>query len=311
LDEENIRVDFAPSHQSALYAFSFEKDNFNRLIISTSNGQLGKNEKGVSGYQIIGGNGTTVYAYFETEQTPLSVEQLAQETGRNETYVLTFNAKEIKMRYGISFISREQAEKNLRREINTYSVDEIAKVGREKWNEVLGKIEVKGADDNQKAVFYTSLYRTYERMIMVSEDGKYYSAADQQVHSDEGQPYYTDDWIWDTYRAVHPLRVLIEADREIDMIQSYIRMAQQSPEGWMPVFPGIAGDAHVMNCNHGVAMVWDAYCKGLRGFDLAAAYEACKGALTKKSLLPWRKVPNTELDVFYHEKGYFPALKPE
>ena len=310
LDEENIQVDFAPSHQSGLYSFSFEKDNSNRLIINTRNGKMGNNKNEISGYQLIDNGQTFIYAYFETEQTPVSIEKLTSTTGRNETYVLTFQSKQINLRYGISFISSEQAEKNLRREINTYNVEEIAKIGRDIWNEALGKIEVEGGDDNQKTVFYTSLYRTYERMVNLSEEGRYYSATDHQVHSDEGKPFYTDDWIWDTYRAVHPLRILIDAERETDMINSYIRMAQQSPDGWMPTFPEITGDAHLMNCNHAVAAVWDAYCKGLRGFDLAAAYEACKGALTQKSLLPWTKVPNTEIDVFYHEKGYFPALKP-
>jgi predicted alpha-1,2-mannosidase len=93
------------------------------------------------------------------------------------------------------------------------------------------------------------------------------------------------------------------------MIKSYIRMAQQSPDGWMPTFPEITGDSHRMNGNHAVAVIWDAYCKGLTGFDLEAAYTACKKALTEKSFLPWTKLPNTEIDVFYHEKGYFPALK--
>jgi predicted alpha-1,2-mannosidase len=311
LDEEDVQVDYAPSHQSGLYTFSFEKDNSNRLIINTRNGKIEKSNKGITGFQLINNGQTKIYAYFETEQTPSTVEKLAQTFGRNEAYILTFDSKQINLRYGISFISSEQAEKNLRREINTYSVNEIAKAGREKWNEVLGKIEVEGTDDNQKTVFYTSLYRTYERMINISEDGRYYSATDQQVHSDEGIPFYTDDWIWDTYRAVHPLRILIEAEREVDMIQSYIRMAQQSPDGWMPTFPEITGDTHRMNSNHAVAVVWDAYCKGLREFDLEAAYEACKGALTQKSFLPWTKIPNTELDVFYHEKGYFPALQPD
>jgi predicted alpha-1,2-mannosidase len=310
LDEENIQVDYAPSHQSAIYTFTFEKENSNRLIINTRNGKLEKNGKGLSGYQIIDNGSTKIYAYFETEQTPSSIEKLTQTTGKNEACVLIFNSKQVNLRYGISFISSEQAEKNLKREINTYSVNEIAQAGKKIWNETLGKIEVEGGSDNQKTVFYTSLYRTCERMINISEDGRYYSAFDQQIHSDEGKPFYTDDWIWDTYRAAHPLRILIEADKESNMLNSYIRMAQQSPSGWMPTFPEITGDAHAMNSNHAVAAIWDAYSKGLRGFDLAAAYEACKSALTKKSLLPWAKVSNTELDVFYHEKGYFPALKP-
>jgi predicted alpha-1,2-mannosidase len=97
---------------------------------------------------------------------------------------------------------------------------------------------------------------------------------------------------------------------ESDMIRSYIRMARQTPENWMPTFPGIAGDSHGMNGNHAVATIWDAYCKGLRGFDLEMAYESCRKTLTEKSILPWVRIPKTELDVFYREKGYFPALQP-
>ena len=78
----------------------------------------------------------------------------------------------------------------------------------------------------------------------------------------------------------------------------------------MPTFPEVTGDSHRMNGNHAVAVIWDAYCKGLKDFDLEAAYEACKGAITEKTLLPWLRCPLTELDKFYQEKGFFPALNP-
>lgn len=309
LDEDHMDAEFAPSHQSGIYSIHFEKENKNQLVINTRNGKLSKTENGIAGYQLIDGGPTTIYVYMEIRQTPVDVRQLPAENERNDAYVLTFDSKKIDLRYGISFIGTEQAEKNLKREINTYDVKEIAQAGRDKWNEVLNKIRVNGGNEKDKTVFYTSLYRTYERMINISEDGRYYSGQDQQVHDDEGIPFYTDDWVWDTYHATHPLRVLIEEEIERDMIVSYIRMAQQTAEGWMPTFPEITGDSHRMNGNHAVAVIWDAYCKGLQGFELEEAYKACKGALTEKSLLPWVRVPNTSLDVFYHEKGYFPALQ--
>lgn len=318
LDDEDVTVDFAPSYQSAVYDLTF-KESGNQLVIQTRNGKLESNGKGVSGYQLIDG-ATKVYMYLETEQTPVNIGVLRDGKieikstfveGQNSAMVLSFYSKQVRLRYGISFISCEQAKMNLRREINTYSVNEIAQKGRDRWNEVLGKIAVVGDDENNKVVFYTSLYRVYERMINISEDGRYYSAADGKVHDDEGTPFFVDDWIWDTYRAAHPLRVLIDSEMEQAMISSYIRMAQQAPDGWMPTFPEIMGDTHAMNGNHAVAVVWDAYCKGLRGFDLEAAYKACKGAVMEKSMIPWTKTPATELDAFYKEKGYFPALKPD
>lgn len=307
LPDDQIVVNYAPSHQSGIYRFTFERRGDNFIVINTRNGELSLRGEGMlSGYQIIDRGPTKVYLYLETEQTPVGTSVVKE----GSAIALKFKETNVSLRYGVSFISSEQAKKNLQREIDTYDIDQVAQTGRDIWNETLGKIKVEGSDEDAKTVFYTSLYRTYERMINLSEDGHYYSAGDGAIHNDGGVPYYNDDWIWDTYRATHPLRILIEPEMETAMITSYIRMAQETKEGWMPTFPEVTGDSHRMNGNHAVAVVWDAYCKGLRGFDLEAAYKACRGAIRDKSLLPWIKVPNTELDDFYWTKGFYPALHP-
>jgi len=319
LDEVKIAVDFAPSHQSGVYSIHFDKQGINQLVLNTDNGNLKVEPDGISGFQIIEDSPAKIYIFLETAQKVATVGKLtngrvaaieSNSNEQNQTLVLNFGKENtINLRYGISFISVEQAKKNLHRELKTYDVDEVAKVGREIWNQTLGKIEVDGGSDNDKTVFYTALYRTYERMINISEDARYYSPFDNKIHDDGGNTAYTDDWIWDTYRAVHPLRILIEPELEKNIIHSYIRMAQESPEGWLPTFPTIKGDMHCMNGNHGVAFILDAYQKGIRDFDLKAAYKAAKGALTEKSLIPWVRIPNTSLDTFYVNKGYYPALK--
>ena len=85
-------------------------------------------------------------------------------------------------------------------------------------------------------------------------------------------------------------------------------MAEQMDNFWMPTFPEVTGDSRRMNSNHGVASVIDAYRKGIDGFDLEKAYLACKGGITEKTLAPWSGMPAGEIDAFYKEKGYFPAL---
>ncbi|MDR2119868.1 MAG: GH92 family glycosyl hydrolase [Tannerella sp.] len=325
LDEPQADVRFAPSYRAGIYEITFEKAGEPHLLIfNTRNGRIAVTEKGVAGYQYISGRGETrmkVYVFFETAEQPLSAGVLSdgklnpdrkEDEGRNRAVALDFgDAKTIRLRYGVSFIDEQQAEANLRHEINTYDSREVADAGRRIWNETLGKIRVTGGTDDERAVFYTSLYRTCERMINISEQGRYYDAfAGGHVRDDGGTPFYTDDWIWDTYRAVHPLRILIEPEKESDMIRSYIRMSQASPEGWMPTFPEVTGDSHRMNGNHAVAVVWDAYSKGLKGFDLREAYLACREAITRSTLIPWVRAEAGALDSFYHEKGYFPALKP-
>lgn len=320
LDDANIEVDFAPSHQSGIYNLVFEKDATASLIFRTRNGELKSNGSTVSGSQFVDRQ-TKVYFYAETDLAPAKTGRLADATvdytaavatGNNAALVLTYpqGTKAIAVRYGISFIDEEQAKKNLQREISGYDVNVVAKAGRAIWNEALSKIQIQGGTPDDRAVFYTSLYRCFERPVNLSEDGRYYSGFDGQIHEDGGRPFYTDDWIWDTYRATHPLRALIDQEVEGDVIHSFLLMAEQMGTNWMPTFPEVTGDSRRMNSNHAVASVIDSYRKGVTNFDLARAYQTAKQGLEEKTLIPWTGAPAGELDAFYKEKGYFPALKP-
>ena len=317
LDDYGINVQYAPSHQSGIYELNFSQKETPYLIFRTKRGEISTDGNTFKGYQELG-NSTRVYVYLETDVEPIKagthnaggISDEKTTRGGNAYFISEYPAgtKTIKVRYGVSFISTDQAEKNLRREIKDYSVKAVAEAGRAVWNKTLGKIKVEGDDDTAKTVFYTSLYRTYERMICLSEDGKYFSAYDGKVHEDGGRPFYVDDWIWDTYRATHPLRVIIEPEMEGDMVNSFLTMASQMKNQWMPTFPEVNGDSRRMNSNHGVATVIDAYSKGLKTFDLEKAYQYCKAGITEKTLSPWMSRPAGELDQFYKEHGYFPSL---
>ncbi|WP_302546824.1 GH92 family glycosyl hydrolase [Coprobacter fastidiosus] len=320
LDEQNTDIKYAPSHQSAQYEISYEKDAPVYLILNSKNGAMRVNDNTVSGYQQLENN-TRVYLYLETENKPektgvLQDNKLNTELdtirGNNACVALYFGdkAQVQKIRYGISFISEEQAKSNMEREQKSYDVNALAEAGKKVWNDALGKIEVQSPDENEKTIFYTSLYRCYERPVNISEDGRYFSAFDGKVHEDGGNAFYTDDWIWDTYRATHPLRVLIDTLTETNVIRSYILMAEQMGDMWMPTFPEITGDSRRMNSNHAVATVADAYAKGLRGFDLEKAYLVCKKGIEEKTLAPWSGKPAGWLDDFYKKNGYIPALAP-
>ncbi|MFC4676346.1 GH92 family glycosyl hydrolase [Dysgonomonas termitidis] len=321
LDDQQTHIQYAPSHQSAIYQIDYtQTDSPVYLILNSKNGEIKVDGNTVSGYQKLENN-TNVYIYLQTEQTPIQSgtwkdntidESRKQAQGRDSFVVLYYGDKPqtINLRYGISFISEEQAKNNLQRELKDYNVKQLADKGRAIWNEVLGKIKVNGDNDTEKTVFYTSLYRCYERPVCISEDGHYFSAFDGKVHEDGGKPFYTDDWIWDTYRATHPLRVLIEAETEVNIINSYLLMAEQMGNNWMPTFPEITGDSRRMNSNHAVATVIDGYTKGLKGFDLEKAYTACKKGIEEKTLIPWSGAPAGWLDEFYKEYGYIPALYP-
>jgi predicted alpha-1,2-mannosidase len=319
LDQENIEVDYALSHQSGMYTFTFPANSTKYLQFNSQDGKLQWDGQGLSGIQDIG-NGTFVYIYAVPESKPLAVKRLqgqqlengVEATGKNSCIVLEFNqaGNSLRMKYGVSFIDVAQAKANLKREISDFDQKKLAEKGRKIWNEALGKIAVEGENESDKHVFYTSLYRTYERPVNISEDGRYYSAFDGKVHQDEGKPFFTDDWIWDSYRAHHPLRVLLDPTTESMILNSFVRMSEQMEQPWLPTFPEITGDSRRMNSNHGVATLLDAYRKGVRNFDIKKAYLAAKGAITEKTLAPWSGKAAGKLDEFFKEKGYIPALYP-
>ncbi len=321
LDDQLTHVNYAPSHQSAIYEIEFtQKDKPVYLILNSRNGQMKVDGNVVKGYQQLENN-TRVYLYLETGQKPVKTgvwkenalqTSQSESQGKNACVVLYYGdgPQTLNLRYGISFISEEQAKNNLNREINDYNVEKLAQKGRDIWNDALSKIEIAGGEENNKTIFYTSLYRCYERPVCISEGGRYFSAFDGKVHNDPGEPFYTDDWIWDTYRATHPLRVLIDVEKEVDIINSYLLMAEQMGNYWMPTFPEITGDSRRMNSNHAVATVADAYVKGIRGFDLEKAYMICKKGIEEKTLIPWSGAPAGWIDDFYKKNGYIPALQP-
>ncbi len=303
LDDVQVQTDYAPSHQSGLYRFQFQEKGKQLLALKVDKGSLKETNGTISGYAMYEKE-TKYYVYMEFDRRPESVEL------NDLSVLLTFSGdvSTVHARYGISFISEDQAKKNVAREIKNYDVDRLAGTGKKIWNDYLSKIQVEDRDEDNKSVFYTAVYRTAERMINVSEDGRYYSPFDRQVHNDGGIPFYNDDWIWDTYLATHPLGVLTHPSMESQKITSYIRMYEQS--GWMPTFPGPTGDDHCMNGDHFVSMIWDAYVKGVKDFDFAKAYEGCKKTILEETMVPWVRGPLNELDHFFQKNGFYPGLYP-
>lgn len=320
LDDNRIKAEYALSHQSAQYRITFEPDKPAYVIVNSRNGAIRVGHNFICGQQQLSNN-TNIYLYIEPQEEAIEAgvvengvidgsKDLAEGTNVCAAWRFAEGTYTVNLRYGISFISEEQAEKNLRREQKEYNLEKLAQTGRDIWNETLERIQVEGGTEDERTIFYSSFYRTFERPVCMSEDGRYFSAFDGQVHNDNGTPFYTDDWIWDTYRAAHPLRVLIDRQKEENIIDSYLRMAEQMGNLWMPTFPETTGDTRRMNSNHAVATVADALVKGLH-VDTVKAYEACRRGMEEKTLAPWSGKPAGWIDTFYRDHGYIPALRPD
>ena len=303
-DDSLIQTEFSATERCGYFRFVFPNGVAKVVLSNRLPGELHfQHGSEVSGEERFDGMKAYVYGEFS-----LPVAFKTEEAGNGKRVTATAReTKSLDFRYAISFISVEQAKRNLQQEIPQWGLERVKDAGKARWSATLGQISVEGGTETQRRVFYTALYRCFERMVNISEDGRYYSGFDHQVHQD-ARPFYVDNWLWDTFRALEPLQTLLNPEMEADKIQSYVRMYQQS--GVMPTFAVLTGPYACMNGNHAAPWFADAWFKGVRNFDLPTAYEGIRKRSLEVTMLPWSLAPKGPLDDFYSAHGYMPALRP-
>ena len=216
---------------------------------------------------------------------------------------LTVKGGTVCVPFAISSMGVESARKSFK----DLGYEEVLADCKARWNEVLGKVKVEGGTEQRLRSFYTAIYRATSRMHNYSVDGLY-RGFDGQVHEDGGYGYHCDDGIWDTYRGMHPLQLILEPKAHRDTVESYLRMYKES--GWLPRFPRLNGNVPCMIGHHTVSVLAESFVKGVE-FDLELAYEAAKKNATQRTMLPWRDGEAEELTKCYHENGFFPGLEED
>ncbi|MEO6150183.1 MAG: GH92 family glycosyl hydrolase, partial [Mucilaginibacter sp.] len=181
-----------------------------------------------------------------------------------------------------SYISPEQAQLTLNTEIKSKTTfDQTHKAATKIWNDLLGRIAVEGGTEEEKATFYSCLFRSNlfsRKFYDINEKGQpyYYSPYDGKVH--DGY-MYTDNGFWDTFRTQFPLDNILHPTMQGRYMQSLLDAQQQF--GFFPAWsnPGMSG---VMLGNHAMSLLADAWAKGIRNFDPHQALDAYVNEVTNK-----------------------------
>ena len=177
------------------------------------------------------------------------------------------------VKIGTSFTSLAEAEKNLDTENSGWDFDRTRLTAETAWRTLLQRIEIEGGTPSERTIFYTALFHASLAPRVVSDaDGTYNGfASEGKLHRvPQGGAYYDDFSLWDTFRALHPLLTILDPKREEQMVQSLIDKGDQG--GFLPIFPTWNHYTSEMIGDHAVAVIYDAYAKGLRGFDVQGAY---------------------------------------
>ncbi len=199
------------------------------------------------------------------------------------------------VKVALSATSTEGALLNLRTEVGGNSFEQVHAKTRAGWQKELSSIAIEGSDD-QKAMFYTSLYHTMiNPSVYCDVDGRY-RGVDGEVHQADGFQNYTVFSLWDTYRALHPLLGLLRPERNTDMVRSMLAHQQQSANHILPVWSLMGNEGWCMTGYHGVSVVADAVVKGA-DLDREAVLTALRATST------WSHFPGL---TDYMKLGYAP-----
>jgi predicted alpha-1,2-mannosidase len=203
-----------------------------------------------------------------------------------------------------SYVSPEQAELTLQQELGKYTKLEQTKAAADKvWNDLLARVKVEGGTEDEKATFYSCLFRASlfsHKFYEIKKDGTayYFSPYDATIH--DGY-MYTDNGFWDTFRAQFPLSNILHPEMEGRYMQSLLDAQQQN--GFLPTWsnPGMSG---VMVGNHAISLLTDAWAKGIRSFDPEKALEAYYHEATNKGF--WGGSSGREGHEYWFQLGYIP-----
>jgi predicted alpha-1,2-mannosidase len=292
LADHDVTTEITPTERAAQFRFTFPKSDSSHIVIDAfDKGSYIKVDRAAG--KIVGYS--TKYArgplknfknYFVIYvDKPIALAQLYSDstltdgtelTDKHVSAIIGFKTKQgerVNLRVASSFISIEQAEISLQREVGKNSFDATCANAKATWNKTLSRLNVEGGTVDQTRTFYSCLYRMLffpNKMYELDAKGQpmHWSAQDGTI-----KPGYkfAGTGFWDTFRALYPFLNLVYPSINKEMQAGLVNDYKEG--GWLPEWSS-PGYSNVMVGNNSASVVSDAYLKGGRGYDINTLYEA-------------------------------------
>jgi len=322
LADINVKTELTPTERAAFFKFDFPKTDSAYIVIDALNKgsyiKILPKQRKILGY-------TTKYSrgkydnfknYFviqfdkdfdltTTWKDSAFVKNQLEITSDHAGAIVGFklkNKESVYARTASSFISFEQAELNLKREIGSRTFEQVKTDAKNIWNKTLGRIEVKGGTDQQIRTFYSSLYRTLffpQKLYEIDAQNKVKHWSPYNGKILDGK-MFAGTGFWDTFRALYPFLNLVYPSINIEMQEGLVNTYKEG--GFLPEWSS-PGYSDIMIGNNSAAVVADAYIKGLRGYDVETLWQAVKHGANNEG--PIDAVGRRGVQ-YYNTLGYVP-----
>lgn len=293
LADHNVLAELAPTERAAQFRFTYPAADSSFIVIDAfdkgSYIKILPQEKKIIGYSTKFARGplpnfknffviyidkpfTTSYTWRSNIAVKDSLEMTADHSGAIVGFK-TKTGEKVNVRVATSFISFEQAELNLKRELAADNFEQTMAKAKKLWNDKLSRIEVQGATIDQVRTFYSCLYRTLffpNKLYEIDANNKIVHYSPYNGKTLPGY-MFAGTGFWDTFRALYPFLNLVYPSINKEMQEGLINDYLEG--GWLPEWSS-PGYANIMIGNNSASVVADAYIKGLRGYDIEKLYEA-------------------------------------
>ncbi len=322
LADYDVIAEMAPTDRAAILRFTFpETDQANIVIDAFDKGSeitLQQEQRRIIGYSTRNSGGVPEgfknyfviefdkpFNRFYTVEDSTLLQGVSHASCSHAGAIVTFKTRrgeQVNARVASSFISVDQAITNLR-ELSNNDFETVKEKGRQRWNEVLGRIEVEDDNIDHLRTFYSCLYRSVlfpRSFYEIDANGKpvHYSPYNGQVLPGR---LFTDTGFWDTFRSLFPLVDLMYPTMGAWMQEGLVNTWLES--GFLPEWAS-PGHRDCMVGNNSASIVADAYLKGLRGYDIDKLWEAVVHGTT--AVHPQVKSTGRLGHEYYNELGYIP-----
>lgn len=321
--ENGITTEFSPTTRSAHFRFSFPAKGDAFLVLDgytkTSQVQIDVANHRITGYVHNGAFSPKThknyfiiqfdkpfvsYGTWENRKNTIQKNNLSREGEGIGAYVQFAKGSKVQAKVSTSYISPEQAEVTMTRELGKHSSVEVTKqAAADVWNQLLNRVLVEGGTEEDMKTFYSCMFRANlfsYKFYEEKEDGSpyYYSPYDEKIH--DGY-MFTDNGFWDTFRSQFPLTNILHPTMQGQYMQALLDAQEQC--GWLPSwsFPSETGG---MVGNHSISLLTDAWVKGIRTFDPEKALKAYAHEAMNKG--PWGGANGRVRWKDYYQLGYIP-----
>jgi predicted alpha-1,2-mannosidase len=273
-----LTTDLAPTDHAALFSLSFPGQAAVRFSCKRGGVRLDPKRGTVTGH-------TWVRSHMSAGARRMFVYGTFDQPGRRQGKTLAFDATAVQLRIATSLISLEQARRNLDAEIPAGTTfEQVRDNARQAWQDLLGRVELEGATEDQLTTFYSGLYR----LFLYPNSGHEETPAGRRHASPVARrwwpstrrrtgakivdgPMSVNNGFWDTYRTTWPAYALLTPGRCGRLIEGFVQQYREG--GWISRWSS-PGYANLMTGTSSDVAFADAYLKGVRGFDVHAAYDA-------------------------------------